>query len=1249
MYARGGAKAYGSVGGPGRPTSGVVGIAATQDGGGYYLAERNGTVVPVGDAQVGSVQGQVPVPVVGIATDPAARGYWLASRNGVVTPVGRAERFRRAGSAGRLSRAVGIASIRNGQGYYLLQSDGRVVGYGNAGSSAPLGGPKSGFVALASDPKATMVKLHQITSIKLVIGDLPHGVPGNVTVTGPRGFRRRLTTTRSFQDVPSGTYEVTAHGVAHRGDVLQAQWQTTRAIGNPGAGAVISVPYDEELNPRARSLTPSAVLSVTEPTTGNYVVRASDPTAGLSTGDVLAVATGPHTPDGLLLKVGALTRSGGIDQFDATRATLTDLAPTGAFTITGVKLSMPSGEESSVRGHVRSHSIFSNSQLSFDQGLSCSGQSSAVPVKGGVNFAPTLNFSASWGGIWHPLTVNASFAVGANEGFNYTATFTGTANCQYSHNLLPEDINLGEITVLLADVPVVITPKLNFQFQAQGSVSGSVTMQASEQSSLDVGLQYIYGHLSPIHDFSGKFSLLPVSASASASFQIGIDPQLTFGLYDTDTGPFIGAYGYLEYDVGTGNPWWALKLGLQPNAGLAFKLFGHGWAWAYNWAPWTTTLAQATTPLPPTVTTISLPGATVGSPYSFTMAASSGAPPVVWELSQGSVPPGLALNPYTGVISGTPATAGTYQFTVLPSDHDGQMGASRTFSLTVAPPPLAIGTSTLPTGDVGEPYSGQLRATGGTTPYTWSVASGTLPTGLSLNPSTGAITGTPTTTGNSQVTFQVRDSAAQTRSVTATIAVVALPVTVSDAPLPQGELEAPYDATLTASGGISPYTWSVTSGSLPQGLSLNSSTGEITGTPEVNGTFPFTAEATDSVGTSGTANLSITVTAPSSLLPNGVGTFEGATEPTGAWDTSFTVSNNPVTNDACLTAGTSSNQSGGSSIAPCNLSTPDASGSGALQLTTNSNGQVGAVFYNREIPTSAGLDVTFDTYQYDTDPADDNFGPNGGPCNPQHLTYPACSGADGIAFSLAAVGPNPSNPGSDELPQNIGGPGANLGYSASNYSPGLDNGYLGIGFDAFGNFANESYMETGCTTPTGLQSNEAYAESVTVHGPGDGSTGYCIIHSTAQDVNSGSGYPGPGGWDQNDDDLNNPGGGPLDAAPTAPSSGSAESTVRSTAEVPVEVILNPAANDQTVQSTDDGGAFAVPSGDWAVIYHPIGGSWQELVGTLPTVPSGLYPSGWVNPQNGLPYQMTFGWTSSDGSATELHEVNNVEVHSTTGS
>ncbi len=151
---------------------------------------------------------------------------------------------------------------------------------------------------------------------------------------------------------------------------------------------------------------------------------------------------------------------------------------------------------------------------------------------------------------------------------------------------------------------------------------------------------------------------------------------------------------------------------------------------------------------------------------------------------------------------------------------------------SVTPPAtLSVSTMALPTGEVGASYSVTLAASGGTPPYAWTLASGTLPAGLSLTAS-GAISGTPTATASAApLGLKVTDSGspAQSSARTFDLAVnAALAVTMTS--LAAAHVGTPYNATLTASGGISPLTWSLAAGSLPAGLSLAPS-GTISGTP----------------------------------------------------------------------------------------------------------------------------------------------------------------------------------------------------------------------------------------------------------------------------------------------------------------------------------------------------------------------------------------------------------------------------------
>src|ERR1039458_10238999 len=153
-------------------------------------------------------------------------------------------------------------------------------------------------------------------------------------------------------------------------------------------------------------------------------------------------------------------------------------------------------------------------------------------------------------------------------------------------------------------------------------------------------------------------------------------------------------------------------------------------------------------------------------------------------------------------------------------------------------------------GQVGVPYSSALVASGGNTPYTFSIISGSLPPGLTLNPTNGVISGTPTTAGTFPYVAQVVDASGRTTDTT----ILGCGITITPPPLGllcaggTGQVGAPYSSALVASGGTAPYTLSIISGSLPPGLTLDTTTGAITGTPTTAGTFPYVAQVVDAAG-----------------------------------------------------------------------------------------------------------------------------------------------------------------------------------------------------------------------------------------------------------------------------------------------------------------------------------------------------------------------------------------------------------------
>ncbi|MBU0656204.1 MAG: cellulase family glycosylhydrolase [Gammaproteobacteria bacterium] len=195
--------------------------------------------------------------------------------------------------------------------------------------------------------------------------------------------------------------------------------------------------------------------------------------------------------------------------------------------------------------------------------------------------------------------------------------------------------------------------------------------------------------------------------------------------------------------------------------------------------------AEPPPPPPPPVldiTTTSLSGGTVGTTYSAQASANGGTSPYTWSLAAGSLPTGLTLGS-DGKITGTPTTAGTFNFTLGVADQNNATD-TQAISMTVAAQPVVlppdITTTSLTAGTVGKTYSVTLKVSKGAAPYSWSVDSGNLPAGLSLS-TAGVLSGTPTTAGTSSFSVKVTDGKNLSDTQTLGLAINAAPPATGNA------------------------------------------------------------------------------------------------------------------------------------------------------------------------------------------------------------------------------------------------------------------------------------------------------------------------------------------------------------------------------------------------------------------------------------------------------------------------------------
>lgn len=375
---------------------------------------------------------------------------------------------------------------------------------------------------------------------------------------------------------------------------------------------------------------------------------------------------------------------------------------------------------------------------------------------------------------------------------------------------------------------------------------------------------------------------------------------------------------------------------------------------------YTTTITAPTITLSPT----SLSNGTQNSAYNATIAASGGRTSYTYAMTAGTIPSGISLAS-NGILSGTPSSIGISNFTVTATDASGYTG-NRAYSLTIVTPvtvTLSPSTGALTAGTAYAAYSGSITASGGTS-YTYAVTTGALPTGLTLNATTGAISGTPTTTGTSTFSITATDVSSASASGSYTITINAPTISLAPTSLPSGSQNSAYSQTVSGSGGVSPYTFALTSGSLPTGVTLNTSSGVVSGTPTNYGTSNFTITTTDAHGFTGNRAYTVTISQTAfdytiSANQTNLNLYTYATSPSGGtgYTYTFTINSGVIvgsTSTASAALSTGNWPAGANVVLVNNGYIEGKEGAGGASGTGSAGGPAISTSYNLTVNNTSG-------------------------------------------------------------------------------------------------------------------------------------------------------------------------------------------------------------------------------------------------------------------------------------------------------
>ncbi len=877
-------------------------------------------------------------------------------------------------------------------------------------------------------------------NLSIAIDQLPIGIDGSVTVNGPNSYSAVIGTSSVLAVLP-GTYSVTALNVSDSDYTYYPTVSPSSVTVKVGSVSVVGVSYFTAIYNTTLVLQASdmADLKSASPN-GSSLLFSPIPTAleGLAVGDVIVSGPSSKAPAGFLKKVTDVASYGDTMAITTEPTTLSDAIARASFSadwptspISQVQASqmIASARVAGVRAETSPSPETKGGAPSFLPGnFQCGGN---IPISvsfSNIQFSITPHLDASWS---FTSGVTADAYVTVVESLGASASIGGGIYCQDTIPLWgPQTFGIPDIDFSVGPVPVNISILMEIDATLKAEVDNTFSTTVKQGFTLEAGASYSGGQLTPINSFTPNFSMSTPKNGISGYLKASIGPKVTFAFYCYDlcfavdnlpaitplVGPTVGIDGYLKFLLqGTSQPAWDLSAGVEATIGFNLKLAGIIHLNAQLTIPiWQTVLAAS----PPVITTSptlsSVDSGKLMKAYSVKLQVSgytgtpSGSQPILWNLTSVSpavqgvgisssgvltlpqlddslanqtlaiqatavdplgntttqtfsidvlpgpkqlnfeLPPAeVGLSYYYAVpvylsgsassyscsgpngpafdlgvglninsdcsITGTPSSDAydsVYSTGVVQSmnvtDPDGGLANDTltmgpVFSATVLYPIGGDQANPL-TGEVGVPFSFTAQAALGDPPYDYDLGtcnpfslSNNVPPGLTWNSTTAQLTGTPTTWGQFQVPIMVRDNLEACYSYMAYITISPGPELTTNY-LPSGDAGNYLDGQLFATGGHGPYQYAITSVqqtsasndlscvdannqpcqmALPQGLTLDPNSGILSGvpTPGDQGTYSLTIKATDSLGSSVSKVLSLSlypqlrITTPMDLPP----------------------------------------------------------------------------------------------------------------------------------------------------------------------------------------------------------------------------------------------------------------------------------------------------------------------------------------------------------------------------------------------